>query len=399
MSSVAVCCCADIGHRRLSLQWRERPPLGRVQELARQRRYGALSSACAEVGVSHLLIAHHLQDQWETALHRFTRASGILGLTAMAPSVLLSSSSLPPLHLCRPLLSIPQCRLLSTCHRFHFHHPIEDPSNSNPAFERIRVRHALRAMQHVEEGRVILAGLDEVQRVVKEVGEDVQGSVRRVLERWVRVERPLCVGVIQREVWLREGEELMVAVLSRLLSIVRGGGHRPLHPPLVDLVRRIRRGHLHPLLCAGCVLRPLPREGEKKSPRTLLVTRANTAEEVLVEGGGRVEWDQRFALHLTPPQGWWAGQWQWLVRALRPATDLLGSFKLEEKGRRRATLHHNLPVLVKRRRGTADGRRKVEEELICIPHLPELPRTQSPNRWEGWLVRVEQLQSEAPSWD
>ena len=111
-----------------------------------------------------------------------------------------------------------------------------------------------------------------------------------------------------------------------------------------------------------------------------------------------MEWDHRYVLHLTPPQGWAAGQWQWLVRALRPTTDLLGRFKVHER-RGRALLHHNLPVLVRRKRGPADARGRVEEEVVCIPHLPHLPLAQGLHRWHGWLVKLEQLHSETPEWD
>ena len=100
----------------------------------------------------------------------------------MAPSLVLSTSSQPQLHLCRPLLSIPKSRLLSTCHRFDLHHLIDDPSNRNPAFERIRIRDVLGAMQREEEGRKVLAQLAEVQSVVKRAGAGRQAEGEQRLQ-------------------------------------------------------------------------------------------------------------------------------------------------------------------------------------------------------------------------
>src|SRR3546814_569603 len=110
------------------------PPAGNLQSAARAMRYRLLAGWCAAAQVLHLALAHHREDQAETLLLRLARGSGVDGLAAMAPVV-----ELPDLRLLRPLLDVPRGRLKATLDRLG--QPfVEDPSNRNHAFSRVRLR-------------------------------------------------------------------------------------------------------------------------------------------------------------------------------------------------------------------------------------------------------------------
>ncbi len=113
-------------------------PKADIQAAARAARYGLLAEWCAGHGVRHLLLAHHREDQAETLLLRALRGSGIDGLAAMAPSRPLTAD----LQLLRPLLDQPKARLVAAL-QARGQAWIEDPSNRNTAFARVRVRAAL----------------------------------------------------------------------------------------------------------------------------------------------------------------------------------------------------------------------------------------------------------------
>src|SRR5207253_3546344 len=74
--------------------------------------------------------------QGETMLLRLARGSGVDGLGAMAPVAYA-----PACRVVRPLLDQPKARLVATCAAFG-QPVIEDPSNRNPAFARVRLRQA-----------------------------------------------------------------------------------------------------------------------------------------------------------------------------------------------------------------------------------------------------------------
>lgn len=55
-----------------------------MEAAARNARYTALNEMAESLGISHILLAHHLNDQAETVLFRLLRGAGPLGLAAMS---------------------------------------------------------------------------------------------------------------------------------------------------------------------------------------------------------------------------------------------------------------------------------------------------------------------------
>ena len=112
----------------------------RIQETARHDRYRLLSAAARQAGAEALATGHTLDDQAETLLMRLSRGSGVDGLSAMAPV-----SKLGGLKLLRPLLEVAKARLESSLRARGITWTI-DPSNSDPTFERPRLRAAMPAL-------------------------------------------------------------------------------------------------------------------------------------------------------------------------------------------------------------------------------------------------------------
>jgi tRNA(Ile)-lysidine synthase len=101
---------------------------------ARAARYRALTAACAEAGILHLLLGHHAADQAETVLIRELGGSGPDGLAGMSALV-----ETPSLRLLRPLLDVPPERLRAVLRAGGLAWT-EDPSNTDPAALRPRLR-------------------------------------------------------------------------------------------------------------------------------------------------------------------------------------------------------------------------------------------------------------------
>jgi tRNA(Ile)-lysidine synthetase-like protein len=110
--SAAAAAAGAHGHCVARLHWPGGPPSsGNLEAVARQRRYEALAGVCHALGAGVLLTAHHAGDQAETALLRFGRASGVVGLASMA------AAAASPAHgwvLLRPLLSVDKAALVAT---------------------------------------------------------------------------------------------------------------------------------------------------------------------------------------------------------------------------------------------------------------------------------------------
>ncbi len=129
------CRARGIAHR--TLVWRGERPKSNIQAAARAARYGLMLDWCRRHGAAALLLAHHLEDQAETVLLRLGRGSGVDGLAGMRPVFRLDG-----IALVRPLLEVPKARLRATLEAAG-QGWIDDPSNRNAAFQRVRVREAL----------------------------------------------------------------------------------------------------------------------------------------------------------------------------------------------------------------------------------------------------------------
>lgn len=138
-----------LGLRHVTLVWQGAKPATGIQEAARAARYQLLADACRDQRATdtRLVTAHTLDDQAETVLMRLARGSGIEGLSGMSSADVLpvgsdGHSGTPAIGLRRPLLRIAKARLIATL-RARGLAWREDPSNENPAFERVRIRKAM----------------------------------------------------------------------------------------------------------------------------------------------------------------------------------------------------------------------------------------------------------------
>lgn len=112
------------------------PLAGNLQAAARDARYRLMSDWCGANGVLHLALGHHLEDQAETVLLRLARGSGVDGLAAMAKIF-----ETRRVRYVRPMLDLSRDRLRATL-RARQQPCIEDPSNDNAEFQRVRLRRA-----------------------------------------------------------------------------------------------------------------------------------------------------------------------------------------------------------------------------------------------------------------
>lgn len=106
----------------------------------RRRRHAALAGALRARGGHLLLTGHTADDQAETFLMRARQGSGWYGLAGM--QALSASPAWPEgegVVLARPLLAVRREALRAFLRR-EGQAWVEDPSNENPAFERVRMR-------------------------------------------------------------------------------------------------------------------------------------------------------------------------------------------------------------------------------------------------------------------
>lgn len=165
-----------IPHR--TLVWDGPRPGRGVQAAARVARYGLLEGWCRKHGCLHLLTAHHQEDQAETFWLRLARGSGVDGLAAMSGETPRAGC-----RILRPLLGVAPVRLravLADAGQTW----IEDPSNENTDYARVRVRggRALLAAEGLSGERVAatIARLGRARAVLESATAQLLGRVVRL---------------------------------------------------------------------------------------------------------------------------------------------------------------------------------------------------------------------------
>jgi tRNA(Ile)-lysidine synthase len=131
-----LCAARGIAHWTLTLTMQ---PGSALQQRARDERYRALETWCRDCALAALVTAHHADDQAETMVMRLNRGAGLRGLAAMRACAVVPGGTLP---LLRPLLGWRRATLVALVAAAGIA-PVDDPSNRDTRFERVRVRDGL----------------------------------------------------------------------------------------------------------------------------------------------------------------------------------------------------------------------------------------------------------------
>ena len=119
------------------LTWNGKKPLKNIQSLARKKRYDLLFSKCKKLKISNLIVGHHLDDLFENFFIRMIRGSGLKGLISLEKKTNINS-----INLIRPLLDFEK-KNLEFISNYVFNFFVNDPSNKNTFFQRIKIRNIL----------------------------------------------------------------------------------------------------------------------------------------------------------------------------------------------------------------------------------------------------------------
>jgi tRNA(Ile)-lysidine synthase len=267
--------CAKLGIPHAIRRWEgEKPPTG-VSAAAREARYRLLMDVADEIDATAIVTGHTLDDQAETVAMRAARNEGEenSGLAGMAQAVLLDRRR----WLLRPFLS----SLRADIRDFLTGEGqgwIDDPSNADPHYERVRVRGQLEQESPFDAAAQAMAAArrtalsDEAARLVREHVTIRHGVLAHIDP----------VGLQGDAVVLRHALSLLAAVL--------GGRAHALGSDSMDRVMAFLDGGQPGRITAGRVIFDRRRDG-------LYLVRENRGILPLhVPPGGTVIWDGRYRI-------------------------------------------------------------------------------------------------------
>ncbi|MEE2690653.1 MAG: tRNA lysidine(34) synthetase TilS [Pseudomonadota bacterium] len=209
---------AGLDHR--ILVWEGDKPSAGKQEAARRARYLLLASEAERLGFPAILAAHTADDQAETVFMRLARGAGPQGLSGMAPVSRIAAGPGAPLALLRPFLDATREETGATCAAFGQPYA-DDPSNDDPAYERVRAR-------------ALLAALEEQKLLTRDALLKTAARARAAAERLAAAEARVFAGAggcFHAGGWASLAASRLdrsaAAMVARLIGAVSGSEHPP----------------------------------------------------------------------------------------------------------------------------------------------------------------------------
>ena len=139
---------------------------GNVQQEARRARYEALAKWAMRERLETILTAHHADDQAETLLMRLNRGSGLAGLAGVRERRMIEGT---PIEVTRPLLGFRRGELQAVIDGAGVA-VVNDPSNRDTAYDRVRLRQGLERSDWIDVG-----GVARSARLIEESWSMVEG--------------------------------------------------------------------------------------------------------------------------------------------------------------------------------------------------------------------------------
>ena len=212
------------------LRWTGIKPQTGIQKAARDERYRLLENWCRDSGVLHLLLGHNKEDQAETFLLRLNHKSGLDGLAGMASIVEKAHA-----RLLRPLLSISKFRLQETL-SIASQSWLEDPSNKNYKFERVRIRSLLPALEKVGLNSDTIA---DISLRIAEKRIDIETKTSQLLATSCSI-FPEGYALLDGQSFFSTRDEISSRALSRILLCIGGTEYAPATSKLLSLYQKMK---------------------------------------------------------------------------------------------------------------------------------------------------------------
>lgn len=275
----------------VTLDWAGAPK--RAQQAARRARYAALCDAARRLGARVIAVAHTADDQAETLMMRAAGGSGWRGLAGMAP---FASAPIWPegrgLFVARPLLGVRRAELRDAL-RAQGAEWLDDPANTNTAFERVRVRQRLAELEAAGFDPLRLCALASHLRphadALDAAAFALISSAARFVDDWIHIDRAA---------WVGDGEVRRRA-LSAMIAAAAGASREPAQDALARLEARLGAAEFTGASLGGaCLVRAGASIEIGRDPGALL-GRADGAPPVApmsLPAGAEVVWDGRLAL-------------------------------------------------------------------------------------------------------
>jgi len=227
------------------LTWTGKKPVRNLQSLARSKRYELLFLKCKKLKISNLVLGHHIDDLIENFFLRMARGSGLKGLVSLGKNTQIKN-----INLIRPLVKFDKKDLIFLS-KFIFNFYVDDPTNYDIKFNRIKVRNLVKEFENF--------GLDKkkFQLTIENLKESDK-SIRFYVEKNKRENSFFNFRkneLILKENFFDNSHEVIFRSLSELIHLI---GKKPNYvrgKKIENILNKIKKWKLKKETLGGCVIK------------------------------------------------------------------------------------------------------------------------------------------------
>ena len=192
------------------LTWTGLKPEKNIQSIAREKRYELICDRAKKHRIENILVGHHLDDLFENFFIRILRGSGLQGLISLDRETQKNN-----INLFRPLINIDKDDLVYISNHV-FGSYVQDPSNQNDKFKRVKVRNLLKELS--------LEGLDRNKffltiKNLKFANRNIKFYTKKNLEENVTIFQKK-QNAILKENFFSQSEEVVFRSFGEVIKII-----------------------------------------------------------------------------------------------------------------------------------------------------------------------------------
>jgi tRNA(Ile)-lysidine synthase len=255
-----------------------------IQQKAREARYNLLTKYCIENNIMHLVTAHHLNDQVENFLIRLERGSGVVGLSSMQ-----SISNIKGVRLLRPLLSYKSEILKKYLNELNIKW-IEDPSNDNEKYTRIKFRKFL-----ATESEQYIKRINDTAIHMQRANNSINLHINNHLIKCINIDK-YGSARLKLDYFNTIYSEEALRIITNIITIIGGKKYSPRFSSIIKLYNYITKDNLPTALTiGGCKV--IHYKSKYKSNELLIcreISKAGSAIKLNINSS--LLWDQRFLI-------------------------------------------------------------------------------------------------------
>ena len=227
------------------LTWNGLKPKKNIPSVSRNKRYSLLMKEANKIKIKNILLGHHLDDLFENFFIRFLRGSGLKGLVSLDRETQNDN-----INLIRPLLNFSKKDLIfisSTIFGFY----VEDPSNKDDKFKRIKIRNFLTQLEN--------QGLDRDKflltvKNLKFANETIRFYVKQNLNKNViffQKEKT----IILKKNFFHHSQEVIFRSFSEILKLVGKKYYPARGKKIENILRLIKAKTQLKVTLGGCIIK------------------------------------------------------------------------------------------------------------------------------------------------